>query len=446
MLSKRSKEETTNLPRTGGEPSQLRLLVISMIILVLQAITLAIVLIFRQFICLFLKLKYGKRFGGFMSPGDVIWMGDDDSEHITNTVVLMDSKMKSEQFNLSFKKDIIENPMVHNHPLTDLKLCSSCHSFMGYVFYLKDNNNKLDCITMLDCGDSNKDFMEKSDLTDVLSECATRPLPRNNSVLWEVVTIKQPLKVENAENGVHTNVVIFRFHHAMGDGMSIVNFLLRNLTDDQQKIHDHLDKLTKRAFNRNKAHQKSAISTSLKNNYLRLLQLVMMGPYILKRGMLRFKNNQNILHGTRLSRDKYVVYSTERDGERLLDAMKQMKNEVPGGMLSAVALIAISRALRRFYNMNSKEVPSSVPVSMPIPMTVPKIEEKIITKNSLSAALLSLPLLSSKTTVRNQLAAVVEEIRGAISQPDVVVTIIAILYCYRSFRIVENHYQETHRS
>ncbi|VEN35685.1 unnamed protein product [Callosobruchus maculatus] len=355
-----------------------------------------------------------------MDSGDSVWMSDDDSSHISHTVAFFDSKLTADEFNDFFLKSITDNPWMHNHPVSDLKLTCTYDFCMGYAFYLKDNLKKSDCYVTLDVGNSSKEFLEKSELTEVLSKCGNRPLPFDNKSLWETVTLNKPLRTEDMEEGVYTYVVIFRTHHSLGDGMSIVNCLLRNLAVDQEAVHGNLENLVNAMNKRDTILGKPGIVSTIRNT-LKLIKFVLISPSVMREEKLRFKNNLNSLHGPKLSGDKHIVYSTEGSGEKLLDAMKQMKNVVPGATFNAVALTAVSRAMQRYFETNFKNTPSFVIAITPLPMSLPEVKTKIKLKNSLSAANLSLPMLRGQATVRDQMAAVVKEIQAVKSKPDVVV-------------------------
>nr|CAI5822514.1 unnamed protein product [Callosobruchus analis] len=408
-----------------GPKTTLRLFLISTVTLIIEATILVVLLIFRQFLWLFLTLKYGERFGGLMAPGDSVWMTHDDSSHTTQTIVFFDSKLTAAEFNDFFLKSITDNPWRHNDPVTDLKLTCTYDFCMGYAFYLKDHLKKSDCAVTLNVGGASEEFLEKSELTDVLSQCGNRPLPLNNKCLWEAVTLNKPLRTEDMEKGVYTYVVIFRSHHSMGDGMSIVNFLLRNLADDQRTVHSNLKKLVRTMNKRDVILGKPGVVNTIKNT-LKLVKFVLISPTVIREEQLRFMNNTNSLHGPRLSGEKHIVYSTESSEERLLDAMKQMKNGVPGATFNVVALTAVSRAMQRYFDMNCKNTPSSLIATMPLPMSVPEVKTKIKLQNSLSTAQLFLPMLRSQATVREQMAAVVGQVRAITRKPDVVVRYLMI--------------------
>ncbi|VEN42579.1 unnamed protein product [Callosobruchus maculatus] len=333
-------------------------------------------------------------------------------------VVILDSKIQSaEEFNKYVIHTLIQKSWHHNHPQANLKLKSTYKKVAGYVYYLKHKLKLSEYHTTLTVDEK---FAEKPVLIDILSQCSMRPLPKNNSALWELVTFDKPLETDSIKQGMFTYVVIFRFHHALADGISIANSLARNLTNETSAIEGHTSKLIGTMSQRKINLENSGILSTI-NNVLKFIYVIAVSASVNLEERRRFKYETNCLHGPELSGQKYLVCASEQSEEQLVQNVKKMKKGIPGSTFSAILLTAVSRAIGKHFGTHCQHTPSSIVVVLPVPIAIPDGKEKVKLGNNLSYKIFDLPVLSAQTTVQKQVDAVVHGMQDVYNKTDIMV-------------------------
>nr|CAH7720053.1 unnamed protein product [Callosobruchus chinensis] len=350
FLFQRNKGAVTSTNSSKHRISFTEQFLYSIVVLTIETSLLLASLTFRLLLTLFLKIKHGRRFGGFVTGGDAIWFSNTDSLPVNHLLIFFDSKIQSaDEFNKYTLDAVSKNSWHQNHPYGNLKLRSTYETIAGYVYWLKHNLKISEYHATLAV---DEEFVEKPVLTDILSQCSVRPLPKNNTALWELVTLDKPLRTDSAKNGMFTYVVIFRFHHALGDGISVANFLARNLTNEQSAIDGCTSKLIGTVSQRKINLEKSGILSTM-NNVLKSLYVVAISASVNLKERRKFKTETNCLHGSKLSGQKYLVYASEQSEERLVQTVKKMKKGMPGSTFSTILLTAVSRAMGKHFRLVS---------------------------------------------------------------------------------------------
>ncbi|VEN42580.1 unnamed protein product, partial [Callosobruchus maculatus] len=388
----------------------------SVVVLTIEALLLLASLTFRLLLTIFLKIKHGRQFGGFVTGGDAVWFTETHSLPVNHMVVILDSKIQSaEEFNKYVIHTLIQKSWHHNHPQANLKLKSTYKKVAGYVYYLKHKLKLSEYHTTLTVDEK---FAEKPVLIDILSQCSMRPLPKNNSALWELVTFDKPLETDSIKQGMFTYVVIFRFHHALADGISIANSLARNLTNETSAIEGHTSKLIGTMSQRKINLENSGILSTI-NNVLKFIYVIAVSASVNLEERRRFKYETNCLHGPELSGQKYLVCASEQSEEQLVQNVKKMKKGIPGSTFSAILLTAVSRAIGKHFGTHCQHTPSSIVVVLPVPIAIPDGKEKVKLGNNLSYKIFDLPVLSAQTTVQKQVDAVVHGMQDVYNKTDI---------------------------
>nr|CAH7714954.1 unnamed protein product [Callosobruchus chinensis] len=86
------KAKTHNVPNLQ---LTLRNLLVNIPIVIIIGTIWLVFVIFRQFLSIVLKIWYGKRFGGMMSPADSIWMPKTQCSPVIHALVVYESKLET---------------------------------------------------------------------------------------------------------------------------------------------------------------------------------------------------------------------------------------------------------------------------------------------------------------------------------------------------------------
>nr|CAI5825940.1 unnamed protein product [Callosobruchus analis] len=261
-----------------------------------------------------------------------------------------------------------------------------------------------DCHTVLNLDTIDKHYLDYSDLSDILCDCDKMPLPYNNKALWEVVTLSKPLK---PYGNTHRYVVIFRVNHAFGDGLSAIYYLFHYIASKRVKFVKDMSELVKKFSVGEDPARHSGILKKVKH-FLRMCYCIVCAPIVLLNEQ-GFRKYTNCLQGPKLSGEKYLVYSTERPKEKLMDAIRQMKNGVPGATFSGIIATGISRALKTYFKENCTETPDCVVAGVVGLLSLPNLNGYPKLENNVCLVPVVMPMLQDKVSLQEQLKSVSEQ-------------------------------------
>ncbi|XP_060517697.1 uncharacterized protein LOC132696722 [Cylas formicarius] len=322
------------------------------------------VYLFRQFVRILLALIYRKRYGGLISGADMVWALETDEWRSVVTVLYMlkhtDDRMDLlEKIKSRAKEKVFD---VDDYP----KLTSTCHQIMGQ-FYLLSNTYALDeCVKELITED-NEPFSECT-LKDYISKICNEPLPMNGTAMWEVLVSNRPLDTNKEGNYLYP--VIFRFNHAVGDGMAFVEFLIKAFHDNSDN-HAWDGPSSQRCSEKN--HVAKTILTRLSGVLHTLYILYSFIGTVLFWRYLRTCDH-NSLHGAKLSGNKIAVWSSE-DKPELVSAIRRIRARVQRVTFQDVMHSAISASFVEYFEKNKEHIPDSITVAIPYLLTRRKIRQ-----------------------------------------------------------------------
>ena len=188
----------------------------------------------------------------------------------------------------------------------------------------------------------------KDELSEVVSTIINEPLAEDRP-LWYCCCIQTNF-------GNNDLALVFRIHHSLADGISLIQFL----------IHQLSDKLTL---------QGSPQSYSSTDRFLLLAKAALIAPrYLLK---LQFKStDSNLLHGPDLKGEKKVAWSDPID----LKLIKEIK-AASGTTVNDVLMSCLSLAVRRYLQRKGVEDPSDITAAVPVDVRASVLSEKLAMDN-----------------------------------------------------------------
>ncbi|CAG9760119.1 unnamed protein product [Ceutorhynchus assimilis] len=335
------------------------------------------------------------------------------------TVFIVKTEKEKNIFNdvrLRLKEKIFDEP--NWYP----KLSHSIHDFGGYA-YLLNNNREVDDAVKLMAVPSNVQFDEEY-LKTITAEINSSELSINNSLLWYVYVSDKPLQNQGNDN-FYRYSIIFRFHHAVGDGTSLVALLIRLLGTESSQNYN--EKLFKKLFaGKNSEPGKNRTYKYYLLNMFKFIQFWFTVIFI---SIGRFQNknllepaDKNALHSSKLSGKKTVAWGTE-DYPECLNMVKNVKNRLPNATFSIVVATAISNSMTSFFKRNSLPVPDFTTglmiILLKFPDTVPSKQVRL--ENKATTLLLDLPSTHKSESLLSALKNVTMQMESQLSYADALV-------------------------
>jgi hypothetical protein len=277
---------------------------------------------YRQIIRLILKIKYQNVFFGLLEEGDVIWAVEDISKSIINSVVVVEFDKNVQTFAKTITNIVNEECFQKESKVSCVR-----KKFLGYSFLLKNQYSVDECVKIINVdGRIDTSFLEK-----YISECCKTDMPKDNSALCQILIFDNTIEWSNKKNQF---VILFRIHHSLGDGFSLITLLLHHLVDTRQKPETHVDLWTR---------------SQPKKKWFTYLWTVLFGPSVVVLHHLFRPVDKNYLHRRKLCGEKIIAWAAEKE-EKLVPLVKMIKNKSPGTRFSDVVLAAVSASLVEFLH------------------------------------------------------------------------------------------------
>ena len=287
-----------------------------------------------------------------VSSGDAIWLQDSkENRTIINTVLLMQGKGDIEAIRRKIMDSLLDpkdpdNPdkyMFHKARQYPSQI------FHRYVWMEEENFDIKDHVFVF----HREVPATKQLLQDMVGEMSSKPLPSNRAP-WQMILI--PANSEKPGD----YAILFRVHHAIADGISMVKILLTYVVDSIPDI--------------NSISQKRRFGTS--DKLMRALKAIFEGPLLLIDRFI-YPADNHTLHGPALSGDKCLAWSEPID----LGLIKQMKNRT-GTTVNDVLVSCLSAAFGNYFQENSsrppKDILAYVPVDLRNPNSKPTLDNQFV--------------------------------------------------------------------
>ncbi|VEN35689.1 unnamed protein product [Callosobruchus maculatus] len=396
-----------------NESLAILLFFITLILLVIAAPILIILAILRTSASVILKLKHGKNFGGLVESDAVMWKMPDITNQLIHILTIQQSKISTPEAFLEHLKQSLYRPLSKSNAQ---KLTSVSKFFLGYAYCLS-NQVTIGEICKIITVDSKKEFIDESDLSDILSDLVSKPMPKDNTGLFEILVVQKPLK--QIEPDTYQYALIVRLHHVVADGISLTNYLMKTFADDQEALACDLKDLIAK-FDTSKTKKVEKTGWEKVTQIAKEINTFMVHfPTVFVNQV--FLQDRNCFHGPKLTGKKFAVYAIEKEGEDLMETVRQIKGRVTGSTFSSVVLTAISRTVGRHMQKRQEDTPSFLSVLITALFSVPDMTKAPILTNNFSVAVLSLPLFEKSGDAYWQIGLVDKYWNGIKERPDFLV-------------------------
>ena len=202
----------------------------------------------------------------------------------------------------------------------------------------------------------------KQDLNELIGFLASQPLPEHLA-RWQIILIPPIISDDVPEQDL-IHYMVFRVHHSIGDGVSLVKVLVHQLMNAAPE-NPRIKRFTS------------------KNQIWRATKAILAGPSILMERVYK-PSDSSILHGPDLSGDRLVAWS---NGIRL-DFIKKMKNAA-GMTVNDVLMASLAGAFRDYFKAHASNIPQGILCSIPVDLRAPG--SKLVLDNQFAVVFLTLP-------------------------------------------------------
>ncbi|CAH0729919.1 unnamed protein product, partial [Brenthis ino] len=321
------------------------LVLIILIVLLPTVLAFVVVAYFYKILCSIIIKRKDKHFAGFLDSFDVFWSLEDDStKSIINVLGVVESNSSEEL--IEHIKERLQSIVQNSHCE---KLFYRRNEEFGFYYWRKccyiDISQYVRIIDVANTTDLNK-----SDLEEIMTEISYQPLPFNDEGLFQVLITNQKIQ---SRNGTIEFGVIFRIHHAAGDGVALIEFLCQTLADNKENDSN--------MFCMPVTYPVDSKKTS--NNLLNMIRTLCEMPMCLVEGILR-EPDKSTLHGPALTGRKFFKW-TETDNN-LFRLVREIKDNSGEFNFSDILAAALACGLREYFLKGVDPAPNNVAVILPI--------------------------------------------------------------------------------
>ena len=295
-----------------------------------------------------------------LAPMDAMWVTKTGGEQmLINTLICFENKGTFEEGLQRIRDAIVERLVDAKRdlgaPLYPRVRCLIRPGYFQY-FFEEDQSFAIDNHVFPWKG---KIPSSKDELAAIASALINEPLPEGQSP-WCCCCI--PTKFDNNDFAV-----LFRVHHAIADGVSLIRFL----------IHQLPDKAT---------IQRGLQNYSSSGRFFLLLKAALIAPRHLFK--LQFKSaDSNLLHGPELNGERRIAWNEPID----LKLIKDIKNAT-GTTVNDVLMTCLSLALRRYFQRKGVENPDDFSAIVPVDVRASATSQKLDLENRFSFVFPKLPV------------------------------------------------------
>ncbi|XP_024890393.1 uncharacterized protein LOC112466508 [Temnothorax curvispinosus] len=212
----------------------------------LIVIALLLLYVYRCLVKIVLRIQLRNKFAGLLKGTDCVWVVEDAvSLCVINILMILEKTAgNSNTVFLEDFRNLINNRIVSKAAGTTLeKLFYLRNQKFGYYFWerteevdLKDRIRWLECVDANcdgSCEDISGEYFRKT-----LENVFNKPLPDDHRASWEILVGKRCPKSKSHVEETHVNTrkipVVFRVHHSLGDGMALLNLLLKTIAKEDE--------------------------------------------------------------------------------------------------------------------------------------------------------------------------------------------------------------------
>ncbi|XP_012265160.2 uncharacterized protein LOC105691335 isoform X1 [Athalia rosae] len=227
------------------------------IILPMVFLCLTILYVYRCMINLVLRIQLGDKFRGLLDGTDCVWALESSAcKSIINISATLESKVYTNDLDLMVKLRRLSEQRLLTSGESELDKLS-CLRKKKYGYFYWEKCNTVDIVehvkwldTIID-DDLTEGKCDNDRMDRILSKLCTLPLPQGDQGSWEILlgrnvdTNAEFDRLKNMEEGLifHGKIddrghvaripIIFRVHHALGDGFALFRLLLSKIADSK---------------------------------------------------------------------------------------------------------------------------------------------------------------------------------------------------------------------
>ncbi|XP_014368908.2 uncharacterized protein LOC106719155 [Papilio machaon] len=347
-----------------------RALVLALLILTSPIIfSFTLISLFYKVTCYYIIKANDVNFASFLDGFDVFWsLEDDDSRCVINVLGIVETNTSDSLVSRIKQKlrIVITNKSCN-------KLFYRRNEKYGWYYWRNYSEIDLnDYVKVLNIGNK-KGSISKEDIEGAMTEVSYLPLPFNDTGLFQIFVTEQ--RIENCEGERSNYGIIFRIHHAVGDGVALIEFLCKTLADDVKNDQK---------FSMPSNYIPIDTSTTLLDKVKQLCSM----PICFVDGILR-KPDQHSLHGPSLIGKKIFKWTDpDVDLYQMIKDIKQCKKNLN---FSDILATSLSSGLRNFFSKTMDHIPEDVAVILPIRLPEHLTRNENIFKNNFTVTILDLP-------------------------------------------------------
>ncbi|KAF5284055.1 hypothetical protein FQR65_LT13601 [Abscondita terminalis] len=305
--------------------------------------------IFRKLLSLLLKLKLGDDFYNLVENFDVYHtMEKTEFSFIHILLVVECDELTGNGLYEWSKKPEHVNKMKNNENLQ--KLFCTLETCMGYSYYRKVSVASDDCILKLPVKQQVTE-LENVELAELLGESFYNPMPKKNTMLWDIQIGTQPLKSESINKKKYP--VLFRVHHVIADGVALAQLWLNIFPESNVEI----------------VEVPKSISSLVERNHLRqivgmIFETIILFPSLMYTSLYK-KSDKNYLDGKNNIKKENLAFDIDKDG-KYFQKVKAIKQKCPQISFSDIILTACSASLRDCLSKNTTSRPTYITGLIPV--------------------------------------------------------------------------------
>lgn len=389
-------------------------------LLCIAAPLLLLLLVYRYLVYCFLKVK-SPSFISLMEGPDAVWNMNGTSEPLINTLIEVESSHGAENLLEDVREAILKTVLFNPKLLWQRRYSSFGFSYWETCTDLRGLRNQ---VRWMPCPKKGKDYITPPELQSLISDITSQGLSNEKSC-WEILICQQNL-ISGRKNIKKTFPILLRIHHSLGDGVSLLTILLKNISSFPPRNHQtspipSLDEIcagdvVKRIEEKNASqnHQKSSSMIKARNcrrNERCIVELFVaegkisfqrkdvccnrpkksladyasetatlmssslkMGSDFLKQShvlmhslnTLRNTCGRSLLDTSELSGKKIVTWYSDSSLGSLFTSVKSIKLKNQGTRFTDVLLSAMSSSLEKHLKRKGEHVPKYITAVLPM--------------------------------------------------------------------------------
>ena len=300
------------------------------------------------------------------SGDDAVWFQDSKENYaIINSMMFLKGKFNIESFRDLVMEKIITAKNERNEWLAEKCICYPSKILHRYVWRKEEKFDIKDHVYVWD-GDIPK---TQTEMEALLSHLSSIPFSEGKSP-WEMVIVpcyKDKTAISQG-SGDEDDVfpLVFRVHHSIGDGVSLMRLLMQQLMDVKPKKGDLPQRFASKDW------------------LWRAAKAIVTGPAMII-GRICWPPDHHALHGPGLTGQKLFTWSHNLD----LDLIKRMKNAT-GTTVNDILMTCLAGAFHEYFRRHASKTPPDLLTYVPVDIRSHTAE--LVLDNQFALVFLKLPL------------------------------------------------------